>query len=196
MQLNQEITNIDIQILAIKHMIDRYGMEINDLDLQKNYSAVNIHIRNIKERIKSNCINENYKKELRAKLIEVICLSDDFKIIVDNDKQRRLKLIFPYISDEELNLIEPHQVNLVYELYISGEKNIYSIIYNIKHQYSNVLKLEHSVKELHELYNDMDSLADKQKESVYTIQSDTKESVHDNKIKAIKYKKKTRCNIL
>ncbi|KAM7145058.1 syntaxin-2 isoform 3-T3 [Macrochelys suwanniensis] len=185
--LNEEIkqiaNNIRVKLKAIKQSFDQDG--------NANQTSVNLRIRKTQHSV------------LSRKFVEVMTeynkTQNQFRERSKGRIQRQLEITGKSTTDEELEeMLESGNPSIFISDIISDSQITRQALNEIESRHKDIMKLESSIRELHEMFMDMVMFVETQGEMINSIEknvvnaSDYVEHAKEETKKAVKYQSKAR----
>jgi len=174
-QYETQVSNMNDYVRT--HTIEMYDLfNKNAINFKNDYVKVfNEYIKNNLEKSKHDSYFDNLIKYYNEKLTKLYEKYDDliveFRKSVDANNKRKLKTIIPHdnYDEEKFKNLEPEYVQSLVKKTLMND-DTYDIIKDIESRHLEILSLEKSVTELHELFKDLALLTELNQDKLNVIE--------------------------
>lgn len=184
-EFDKELAYFSQEIKTLEQINGNFSRQVDDVELKRMNNEYIQKIGHIKERLRADqirfvntnktdnkSIKDYYNDKLKGILTHITELSVKFDKTVEAHKMRCLKIVYPDITEEQVRHVQVDQMGELYKMQMTGQHTAAKdALAYIESRHVEILNLEQSVRELHELFRDMQILVDQQGEQIDTIES-------------------------
>ncbi|XP_047142517.1 syntaxin-1A isoform X1 [Hydra vulgaris] len=212
----QEIKKKHSAILSAPQPEERVKEEMEQLmaEIQQNANRIKVNLKNMEKSIKDQesanmgnfadirikkCQHSALSREFVEAMTEYNNIQNDYRDRCKNRIKRQLHIAGRTVEDDELEeMIESGNPTIFTQGIIIETQQAKQSLREIEARHNDIIKLENSIKELHEMFTDMALLVQSQGEMIDRIEHNVEQAaefvqkaVVDTK-KAVKYQSKAR----
>lgn len=215
-EFEKELSYFSQEIKFLESIVNKFPHQIAEAELVRMNNEYIQKITQIKNRIRvtqvrfvttnkkdTQIIKSYYNEKLTGILTCITNISIRFDKIVETRKMRFLKIVYPDITEEQVRQIQIDQLGDLYKLQMTGQHKVATdALAYIESRHVEILNLERSVRELHELFRDMSILVEHQSEHLDTIEANITQAAIDVEKGAVQiqdahvYQKKSRKSMM